>query len=190
MIDLYFLQNGAKTVEKEGPFKLLTGEKEKQKPEKESTETSSGGDIQPRENHVVGKINRSDIVGDDATTIAVFPTRPSGLPFLKENNAWGFVRANRDFEYVAMYVSRGPKEIKYVAKVRDIVPPEEAELQRPPLDYVDRPEIADGKMVIRFDPESLYELTDPVPFGKRAPQSLEYTTLGRLKQANSTDEML
>jgi len=190
LIDLYFLQNGGKAVEKEGPFKLLTDDNEEKKPEGGSRKTSSGGTIQPRENHVVDKITRSDIAGDDTATIAVFPTRPSGLPFLKEKNAWGFVRANRDFEYVAMYVSRGPKEIKYVAKVRDMVQPEEAKLQRPPLDYVDRPEIADGKMVVRFEPGSLYELADPVPFGERAPQSLEYTTLGRLKQANSTDEML
>lgn len=52
----------------------------------------------------VATISRSDITGDPDATVAVFPTQESGLRFLKENEAWGFVRVGRDFEYVAMYV--------------------------------------------------------------------------------------
>ncbi len=154
---------------------------------------SSGGDssgvIEPLNNHVAGKIGREKIDEDDEATVAVFPTRPSGLPFLKENNAWGFVRIGREFDYVAMYVARDPQEVKYFATVRDVVRPEDANLERPPLEYVDREEVGDGKMVVRFDPDGLYELEDPVPFETKAPQSLQYTTLGALRTAKTTDDM-
>jgi hypothetical protein len=191
LIDLYFIENSGKSVEREGPFKLLTTDKDKSAADTiDPAEATTDTGIKPETNHVVGTIRRSEISGDDDATVAVFPTRPSGLAFLKENNAWGFVRARREFEYVAMYVSQGPREIKYIAKPRAIVPPEKADLQRSPLEYTDGSEIDDGKMVVQFEPNSLYELADPVPFKTRAPQSLEYTTLGLLKRASTTDDML
>jgi molybdopterin converting factor small subunit len=151
---------------------------------------SSGGVIEPVNDHVVGSVKRADIQGDDDAKVAVFPTRPSGLSFLKENNAWGFVRIGSEFDYVAMYVARDPRQVKYFATVRDVVTPDEADLERPPLDYLDRDEVGDGKMVVRFEPDSLYELEDPVPYETRSPQSLRYTTLGSLKRAKTTDDML
>jgi len=152
--------------------------------------SSNGTDIEPRNNHVVGKIKRSEINGDDDARVAVFPTRESGLPFLKENNAWGFVRVGQDIDYVAMYVTRDAREVRYFATVRDIVTPEEAELERAPLEYVDRDEIDEEKMVVRFKPDSLYELKDPIPYETEYPQGLRYTTLGELKAAETTDDML
>jgi len=156
-----------------------------------SSRGGGSGVIEPRNNYITGKIRRKKIGGDDdEATVAVFPTRPSGLPFLKENNAWGFVRVGREFDYVAMYVARDPREVKYFATVRDVVRPEDANLERPPLEYIDMKEVGDGKMVIRFESGSLYELEDPVPYKKRAPQSLQYTTLGALRTAKTTDDML
>ena len=151
---------------------------------------SSDGAIEPVKNHTAGSIKRTDIQGEDDSKVAVFPTRPSGLPFLKENNAWGFVRIGSEFDYVAMYVARDPREVLYLAIVRDVVPPDEANLERPPLEYLDRNEIGEGKMVVRFEPDSLYELEDPVPYETKSPQSLQYTTLGALKRAKTTDDML
>jgi hypothetical protein len=89
-----------------------------------------------------------------------------------------------------MYVARDPREVKYFATVRDVVLPEEADLERPPLEYLDRDEIGEGKMVVRFELDSLYELEDSVPFETKSPQSLQYTTLGALKTAETTDDML
>jgi hypothetical protein len=157
------------------------------------TPSSGGTDettIEPRKNHVVGTIRRSEIEGDDDTRVAVFPTRESGLPFLKENNAWGFVRVGSEFDYVAMYVTRDAREVRYFATVKDVVPPNEADLERPPLEYVDRDAISEGKMVVRFEPDSLYELEDPVPYESAYPQSLQYTTLEALRTAETTDDML
>ncbi|QKY21203.1 type I restriction enzyme HsdR N-terminal domain-containing protein [Halolamina sp. CBA1230] len=149
----------------------------------------SGG-IKPTGNHLAGAIRRTEIGGNDDAKVAVFPTKESGLPFLKENNAWGFVRVGSEFEYVAMYVTGDVRQVKYFATVKDVVPPEEAELSRPIEEYADGAKIAEDKMVIRFEPESLYELEDPVPYETKYPQGLRYTTLGALRSAQTTDDML
>jgi predicted type IV restriction endonuclease len=150
----------------------------------------SGGSIEPSENQLVGQIRRAEINDADDARVAVFPTKKSGLPFLKENNAWGFVRVGSEFEYVAMYVTGDVRQVKYFAKVRDVVSPDDAELSRPAEEYVDGAKIAEDKMVIRFEPGSLYELEDPVPYESKYPQSLQYTSLGALRTAKTTDDML
>jgi len=150
----------------------------------------SGESIEPTGDAITGAISRSEIKGDDDAKVAVFPTQESGLPFLKENNAWGFVRVGSEFEYVAMYVTGNVRQVKYFATVKDVVPPEEADLSRPIEEYADGAKIAEDKMVIRFEPDSLYELADPVPFETKYPQGLRYTTLGALRTAETTDEML
>ena len=146
--------------------------------------------IEPPRNHVAGSVRRSEIVGDDDATVAVFPTQESGVQFLQENNAWGFVRVGREFEYVAMYVTGDVGQVRYFATVRDVVPPDEAELARPIEEYADGAKIAEDKSVVRFDPGSLYEFEDPVPFETKYPQALRYTTLGALRSAETTDDML
>jgi predicted type IV restriction endonuclease len=60
-------------------------------------ETNGSGELQPLENHIAGTLSRSDIDSDDAK-VAVFPTKESGLLFLKENEAWGFVRFGSESE--------------------------------------------------------------------------------------------
>jgi len=49
-----------------------------------STGTSTGGgggSIEPTDNHVVGRIRRAEIDGEDDAKVAVFPTKESGLSF-------------------------------------------------------------------------------------------------------------
>lgn len=160
----------------------------------ESTTQQTGSsvetEIEPTKNHVTGSIRRSKIEGDDEAKVAVFPTKESGLPFLQENNAWGFVRVGSEFDYVAMYVTGEAREVRYVAKVEDVVPPNEADLARPPEEYADGAKIAEDKLVIRFEDGSLHEIEDPVPFETKYPQSLQYTTLDALRTAETTDDML
>jgi predicted type IV restriction endonuclease len=57
------------------------------------------------------------------------------------------------------------------------------------LDYEDAAKIADGKMVIKFQPGSLYELEDPIPYESKYPQGLRYTTLDAIKSAETTDDI-
>jgi hypothetical protein len=147
-------------------------------------------DIDPKVNHVVGQIRRSKIEGDDEARVAVFPTRRSGVPFLKENNAWGFVRVGSEFDYVAMYVTGDVREVRYVAKVKDTVPADSADLARPLEQYADGAKIAEDKVVVRFESDSLYELEDPIPFESKYPQGHRYTTLEKLRTAETTDGIL
>ncbi len=148
------------------------------------------GEIEPVENNVAGTMRRTDIEVGEEAQVAVFPTRESGLPFLFENNAWGFVRIGRDFDYVAMYVTQDAREVQYFATVRDVVAPKDAELIREPTEYLDRDEIADNKMVVRFEADSLYQLEDPIPYETKYPQSHRYTTLGEFRTAETTDDIL
>lgn len=155
----------------------------------------TGGDagettITPRKDLIAGTIRRGEIEGDSDARVAVFPSKPSGIPFMMENNAWGFVRVGKEFDYVAMYISGEGAEVRYFAEVKDVVRPEDANLERPALEYVDRDEIGEGKMVVRFQPESLFELEDPVPRETKFPMSLQYTTLQALRTAETTDDML
>ena len=158
--------------------------------EQEIDEPRSGGDA------VVGSMRRKEISGPDEAQVAVFPTKLSGVDFLRENNAWGFVRISQEPDYVAMYVSEDVQAIKYFAEVKDIVQATEADLARPPEAYYEAgSEDAQAgfdpeKKVIVFEEKSLYELEDPIPFETKWPQSLRYTSLGELIAADTTDDLL
>ena len=150
----------------------------------------------PADSHIVGQIKRSEIEGDNDAKVAVFPTKRSGLEFLRENNAWGFVRIGQNPEFVAMYLSEDVREITYVARVSDIVPATEADLVRPREAYFESASdeaqagFDPNQQVVVFEEGSLYELEDPIPYKTKYPQSLRYTTLGALQTAETTDDML
>lgn len=142
-------------------------------------------------NAIVGTMSRDDVDGLSDAKVAIFPTRTSGLKFLKENNAWGFVRVGQNPEYAAFYVAGKPMQIQYLAKIQDIIPAEEATLARDIETY--RGEEAGyepGDQVIVFEPSSLYQLSDPIEYKNKAPQGRVYTTLGRLKTAETTDDVI
>ncbi len=162
---------------------------ETEPPATASVETNGAGELTPLENRVSGTVSRAELEGDDAATVAVFPTRESGLPFLKENEAWGFVRVGSEFEYVAMYVTGAVREVKYSARADEILEPAGADLLRDPLDYRDGAKIAEGKKVITFEPGSLSELEEPIPYESKYPQGLRYTTLGAIRDAETTDDV-
>lgn len=153
--------------------------------EGEWTQPQTGSDA------VSGVINREELDGTDDDLVAVFPSQTSGVEFLKENNAWGFVRINRTPEFVAMYISDDVQAVKYVARVREIVPATEANLARTLESYVgDLAEFDERKQVVVFEPGTLYELADPIEYESRVPYSLRYTELGRFRQAETTDDLL
>jgi hypothetical protein len=140
---------------------------------------------------VQGTIERAELEGPDDAMVAVFPSQQSGVEFLKENNAWGFVRINQNPEYVAMYISEDVQAVRYIAEVAKIVPAGEAQLARTLENYVgDQANFDRDKKVVVFEPDSLYRLEDEIPLGDRVPYSLRYTELGRLKSAASTNDIL
>lgn len=181
-----FVQNLVTVLNEQRQF---VGEESSSETENSENESKTPNDPEPLKNEVAGVISRRTINGNSNARVAVFPTQESGLRFLKENAAWGFVRVGSKFDYVAMYVSGDVREVKYFAEVDKIVDPDEAELVYDPLDYVDRDEIADDKNVITFKSDSLYELEDPIPYESKYPQALRYTTLGRIRDAETTDDI-
>jgi hypothetical protein len=155
------------------------------------TKTDSWNGPQIGANAVQGPISRTELEESDNGMVAVFPSRVSGISFLEENNAWGFVHIRRTPEYVAMYISEDIQEIRYVARVQEIVPSTEAQLARTLDSYVgEQAEFDESKQVVVFEPGSLYELADPIKFESRVPYSLRYTELERLKEAETTDDIL
>lgn len=131
-------------------------------------------------------ISRGEIEGADDIQGALFPTKPEGIDFIRENNAWGFVSISRRPEFVAIYVSGSAKEVQYFARVKEIVDAKDAELARPVEEY---PQFDLSKSVVVFEPESLYELEDPIPYRAKTPYSLRYTSLGRFRSATGTDDL-
>lgn len=183
-----FVQNLASILQEQRQF-VSDDQEPQQEDQKSTVDSDDFGLIEPKRNRVSGTIRRNDIAGEADARVAVFPTKKSGLPFLVENEAWGFVRIGSEFDYVAMYVTGDVREVQYFAEVEDVVKPSEANLQRPPEDYKDGAKIAEDKMVIEFSPGSLKELEDPVPFETKYPQSLRYTKLGELRTAETTDDL-
>ncbi|MFC6616118.1 type I restriction enzyme HsdR N-terminal domain-containing protein [Halopenitus salinus] len=140
---------------------------------------------------LAGTIARADIPGPPNSQIAIFPTRISGIQFLKENNAWGFVRVGQDPDYAAFYVAGGPMEIQYIASIKEIVPAEEATLARDQESYIgDEADFDPGDQVVIFEPGSLYELEDPIRYKNKAPQGRVYTDLKTFKNASTTEDVI
>ena len=142
-------------------------------------------------NAVVGEISRRELSGTADAKIAIFPYREDGIPFLEENNAWGFVRIGQNPEYAGMYITGDVGSVMYVARVKEIMPATEATLSRPLESYTgDQATFDQNKRVVVFEPESLYELSDPIPLATRVPYGLRYTGLESFRTAETTDDIL
>lgn len=87
----------------------------------------------------------------------------------------GFVTMTQEPEFVAMYVSGSENAVQFFARVEEVVDAEDAELARP---VEENPQFEAGNKVIMFQPRSLFELEDPIPYRNRTPYSLRYITLG------------
>lgn len=155
------------------------------------TQKGTSSEWKPGEgkNAISGTVSRAELRGDENTTVAIFPTRKSGLKFLKENNAWGFVRVGQDPDYAAFYVAGGPREVQYVATVKEIIPAEEATLARTLETYIgNEAGYEPGDQVVVFEPNTFYELEDPIPYEEKAPQSRVYTDLESFRTASTTKD--
>ncbi|WP_332898750.1 type I restriction enzyme HsdR N-terminal domain-containing protein [Haladaptatus sp. CMSO5] len=138
-------------------------------------------------------IARRDIPGDAQDSVAVVPAKiERGLDFLFRNQAWGFVHIGQNPEFAAFYITggNGVSAVWYVAQVADVVDIDEADLEDNPGDIIDLSDPNQRKKkVIVLQPGSLYELEDPIPYAKKYPQSLRYTTLGKFRTAKTTEDL-
>jgi len=53
-----------------------------------------------------------------------------------------------------------------------------------------RPATCSLQKVVTFENGSLYKFEDPIPYESKYPQGLRYTTVGELRSAETTDDML
>lgn len=163
---------------------VITSEREKAKQDEDVTERASD-----EEGAVSGSLSRNEIDGDDDAKVAIFPTKESGIEFLRENNAWGFVRVGDEPEYVGMYVASPEQQIRFFAKVDEIIPANEANLAKPTEEYTDKAKFDPDKKVIKFKQGSLYQIENPIKYDGYTPQSLVYTSLKKFKEADSTSDL-
>ena len=156
---------------------------------KVDTSNGTGESTKTGNSAIVNTISRDEIDGDDTAKVAVFPARESGVEFLEDNNAWGFVRIGQEPDYVGMYIAKPAQEVRYFAEVDSIVPATEADLASPLESYVDMAKFDRDKKVIQFKEGSLRKLEDPIPHGEYTPQSISYTTLKKFKKAEQTGDL-
>ncbi len=183
-----FVQNLVSALREQRQFVSEDSSTESGESRKSTSVNNESGEndaLHPRQNRIVGTIARDEIEGDDDAVVAVYPSRESGLSFLKENAAWGFVRVGRDFDYIAMYISGDIGEVRYFAAVDNVVEPNDADLER----GIGQFDIKDGEKIIQFDRERFYELEDPIPYESKYPQARRDTTLGKLRAAETTDDL-
>lgn len=138
-------------------------------------------------------IARSDIPGEASDSVAVVPANVErGLDFLFRNQAWGFVQIGQNPEFIAFYISggKGRSAVWYIGRVADVVSIDEANLEDDPAELIDLSDPKERlKKVIEIEPGSLYELEDPIPYAKKYPQSLRYTTLEKIRTAETTEDL-
>jgi predicted type IV restriction endonuclease len=169
----------------------------------QSSSTPKGGDAPPKPKRdknlhrpskkVDQKIAREDIRGEDNDSVVVVPAKiERGLDFLFRNQAWGFVHIGQNPEFVAFYITGGDgiSAVWYIARVADVVDIEEAELEDDPEELIDLSDPNERrKKVIQLEHGSLYEPENPIPYSKKYPQSLRYTTLGKIRNAKTTEDL-
>lgn len=138
-------------------------------------------------------ITRANINGNPGDEVVVVPAKlERGLDFLFRNQAWGFVHIGQSPEHIAFYVTGGDgvSAVWYIARVANVVDIQDANLVDDPAELIDLDDPNERrKKVIELEPDSLYELKDPIPYSKKYPQSLRYTTLEKLRTAETTEDL-
>lgn len=181
-----FIDNLIKAIDRSDPVPKGGVEPPKPKPQ------LRGNLVRPSE-RAEKKIARANIRGNPGDDVVVVPAKlERGLDFLFRNQAWGFVHISQSPEHIAFYVTGGDgvSAVWYVARVDEVVDIEDADLVDDPAELIDLSDPNERrKKVIELEPDSLYELEDPIPYSKKYPQSLRYTTLDKLRTAETTEDL-
>lgn len=122
--------------------------------------------------------------------VVVFPSKPTGIPWMKRYNAWGYVKLSRLSPYLALYVSGGVGRIRYLAETESIVAPEDPE--SPVRDaYKTDPSYERGKMVIVLRRGSIRRLDREIPIGanKSALRTHRFFRLSSFASARTVDDL-
>jgi hypothetical protein len=137
-------------------------------------------------------ISRKELASLKEGIVVICPSKPEGVNFLLQHNAWGFVRIRRKPEYFALYLSHPESKILFFGEVEDVLYPKDSESPLTEEEARSYKEFKEGKKIIVLKPGSLRKLDKGIPKGtaKRGRlQGLKYATLTKFTNARTLDDL-
>jgi hypothetical protein len=123
--------------------------------------------------------------------VLIAPSKPEGVIFLVEHNAWGFIRLKKKTDYFALYVSSPESMISYFGKVEDVVKPRDPNSPISLEEARQYETYKEGKKVVVLKPNSLKKMENGIPRGvkKGKLQGIKFVTLNQFINAETTDDL-
>jgi hypothetical protein len=137
-------------------------------------------------------ISREELASMKAGMVVICPSKPEGVNFLLQHNAWGFVRIRRKPEYFALYISHPESKILFFGEVEDVLYPQDPESPLTEEEARSYKEFKQGKKIIVLKLGSLRKLDKGIPKGtaKRGRlQGLKYAILSKFTNAKTLDNL-
>jgi hypothetical protein len=137
-------------------------------------------------------ISREELASLKDGMVVICPSKPEGVNFLLQHNAWGFVRIRRKPEYFALYLSHPESEILFFGEVEEILYPKDPGSPLTEEEARRYKHFKEGKKIIVLKPESLGKLDKGIPKGtskKGGLQGLKYVTLNQFINAKTMDDL-
>lgn len=126
----------------------------------------------------------------DDGTVALCPSKPDGIEFLKKHNAWGFIRLNRAPKYLALYISQPVSAIQFVGEVERVI---DGDDPSSPVGTETEAYQPNRKLVV-LKRGRLWRLAEQITLGVprpgKAPQGPRYLELSELAIARTLDDLL
>lgn len=144
----------------------------------------------PRIRPLVLSITKSELKTLREGIVLIAPSKPDGVDFLIEYNAWGFIRIKRKPDYFALYVSSPESKISYFGEVEDIVIPGASNSPISKEEARKYETFKEGKKVVVLKPNSLKKLEKGIPMGVRRGklQGIKFVTLTQFINAETIDD--
>lgn len=139
--------------------------------------------------HAINKINRSNLSGLENGELIVCLSRISGVNFLLQYQAWGYITATRNPKYLALYIRSPAAKIEYFAEIDRIL---DANSMDSPIKNPEKYSTYDEqKVLIILKKGTLRKINDTIPLSiKQPPRSYWYTDLSSFIRAKSLDDLL
>ena len=163
--------------------------------QEESTTTSSTGTGPDEIDQTTGStiediiptIPIEELGSENDAQVAVYPSNESGIEFITDHKAWGFISIDSQPEYFLLYLTQPHQVVRYLGVVEAIIDAKEFIAKRDIPQ--EKHKFKEGKKVVEFS--DVYELEEPIPLGTENPhrmQGLLYTTMENVIEAGSTDD--
>ena len=140
----------------------------------------------------IPKASWDEIGGFDHETVAIFPTRPEGIDFIKVQYAWGWVRIRSKPDWIAFYVIRPYSGVYLLGRAENIVTASSfIKDRRDTLTKDDIQTYDPKKHVVTIVQGTLRAIEIPIKrVGKEsAIQGHMRTTFGHLRKGNSISDL-